>query len=421
MVLDRAARKVKRTVTRSKGALRAAVVGGRRGRGYRRAFQALPEQVTLTAICDRSEAVLAEWRSDHPEIKLFGRYEDLLNADVCDAVFIATPIQEHMAQSLAALDAGKHVLVEVVAATTLDDCWALVEAVERSGKTYMMAENYCYTRPNMMVRHMVEEGVFGQRTYAEGAYIHDTRNLLFTPGGELTWRGEIARDLNGNTYPTHSLGPVAQWLGTSGSQPGDRFIELVCYVTPETSRWRYAAERFGAAHPAAQPGFFKMGDAAGVLLRTEHGAVAYIRRDASSPRPHNMTHYLLQGTHASYLAPRHGKEDPLIWIAGRSPGERFGREEWQSLWDYADEYEHPRWRERGAVAREAGHGGGDYFIVEDFVRAVQAASPPAVDVYDAVTWSSVFPLSIESVRRGGQPVAMPDFRRRRVARDVPAL
>lgn len=406
------------------------MVGGHRGRAYRRAFEALSTEVTLTAICDRSEAVLAEWERDHPDVRRFGRYEDLLEADACDAVFLATPIQAHFAQSVAALSAGKHVLVEVVAATTVEECWALVEAVSKSavaahGKatpstarplTYMMAENYCYSRPNMLVRHLVESGVFGRRTYAEGAYIHDTRNLLFTAAGELTWRGEIARDFNGNTYPTHSLGPVAQWLGCSGvreSEPEDRFTELVCYVTPETSRWRYAAERFGTDHPAAQPGFFTMGDSSSTLLRTEGGAVVHLRRDAASQRPHNMTHYQLQGERASYLSPRYGGEDPLVWIQGRSPGEQIGSEKWQPLWEHADEFEHPRWREQGAVARESGHGGGDYFIVEDFVRAVVDGKRPAIDVYDAVTWSSVFPLSCESVARGGRPVAVPEFRGKR--------
>jgi predicted dehydrogenase len=392
------------------------VVGGHRGRAYRRAFSALADQVTLTAICDRNEAVLAEWERDHPKVQRFARYEDLLSSDACDAVFLATPIQIHFEQSVAALSAGKHVLVEVVAATTVEECWALIEAVEKSGRTYMMAENYCYTRPNMLVRHLVERGLFGRRTYAEGGYIHDTRMLLFTPSGELTWRGQIARDFNGNTYPTHSLGPVAQWLGcsgVSGTAPEDRFVELVCYATPETSRWRYAADRFGSEHRAAQPGFFKMGDSSSTLLRTEGGTVVHLRRDAASQRPHNMTHYQLQGERASYLSPRYGGEDPLVWIDGRSPGERIGREQWQSLWDYAEEMEHPRWKERGAVAREAGHGGGDYFIVEDFVRAAVGGEKPAIDVYDAVTWSSVFPLSFESVERGGQPVVVPDFRKRR--------
>jgi hypothetical protein len=126
-----------------------------------------------------------------------------------------------------------------------------------------------------------------------------------------------------------------------------------------------------------------------------------------------MTHYVLQGTQASYLSPRYGGEDPLLWITGRSPGERIGTEQWESLWTYSAEYEHPRWRERGAIAREAGHGGGDYFIVEDFVDAVLNGTPPAVDVYDAVTWSSIFPLSLESVREGGRPQPIPDFGRAR--------
>jgi predicted dehydrogenase len=396
------------------GIVRAAVVGGRRGRGYRRAFEALPDEVQLAAVCDRDPAVLAEWAEAFPDVPRFSSFDALLERDVCDAVFLATPIQVHVPQALAALGAGKHVLSEVPAATTIDECWALVEAVERSGRTYMLAENYCYMRPNMLVRNMVAEDVFGPCTYAEGAYIHDTRNLLFGPDGALTWRGELARDLNGNTYPTHSLGPVAQWLGTAGPDAPDRLTELVCFVTPETSRWRYAAEHLGAAHPAAQPGYFKMGDSASVMLHTAAGAVVYIRRDAASPRPHNMTHYALQGQRASYLSPRFGGEDPLVWIEGTSPGTAHGGERWQSLWDYAAAYEHPRWRERGAIAREAGHGGGDYFIVEDFVRAVRegpAGGGPAIDVYDAVTWSSVFPLSTESVQRGGQPVAIPDFRR----------
>ena len=391
--------------------LRAAVVGGRRGRAYRHAFSALPGQVTLSAICDPNATVLEEWRRQLPDVSRYARYGDLLEADACDAVFLATPIQAHVPQALAALAAGKHVLVEVPAATTVDECWALVEAVERSGKTFMMAENSCYTRPNMMVHHMVDRDVFGRRTYAEGAYLHDTRNLLFTPEGRLTWRGEIARDFDGNTYPTHSLGPVAQWLGTTGASAEDRFVELVCYATPETSRWRYPAERFGADHPAAQPGFFKMGNSASVLMRTENGAVAYIRRDAASPRPHNMTHYQLQGDRAAYLSPRHGAEDPLIWIEGRSPGERFGQERWESLWEHAGELEHPRWKERGDVARGAGHGGSDFFVVEDFVRAVLSGSRPPIDVYNSAMWSCVFGLSCESVTLGGRPVAVPDFRR----------
>src|SRR5262249_4890821 len=160
----------------------------------------------------------------------------------------------------------------------------------------------------------------------------------------------------------------------------------------DLARRMYVVERYGADHPAAAPGFFRRGESGCTLIRTQRGSVAYVRVDSSSPRPHNMTHYVLQGTRAAYLSARHAGEGPLVWIRGRSPGEAIGGERWEPLWAYAAEYEHPRWQARGAVARESGHGGGDYFVVEDFVAAVLDGTPPAVDVYDAATWSSIFPL-----------------------------
>ncbi len=392
--------------------IRTAVVGGHRGGGYGRALQALSDQIALTAICDRDEDVIRSWQEGSPHLKGFSRYEELLASDACDAVLLATPMHLHAEQAIAALAAGKHVLSEVIAATTLEECWALVEAAERSPAVYMLAENYTYMRPNMMVRHMVERGVFGAVSYAEGAYIHDCRPLMFDTQDRLTWRGELGRGEPCNHYPTHSLGPVAQWLGCAGQNAPDRLAEVVCFVTPDRARRAYVLERYGETHPAAAPGFFNRGDSGCTLVRTNGGSVAYVRVDSSSPRPHNMTHYVLQGLKAAYLSARRKGEDPLIWIQGRSPGERIGAEEWESLWDYAAEYEHPRWRAKGAIAGEAGHGGGDYFIIEDFVDAVRNRTPPAVDVYDAAAWSSVFPLSLASAREGGRPQRIPDFRKR---------
>jgi predicted dehydrogenase len=363
-------------------------------------------------VCDLDPAVLDTWRRAQPGLRTFGDYTQLLDADVCDAVLLATPMGLHAPQAIQALEAGKHVLSEVIAATSLDECWRLVEAVERSGRVYMLAENYCYTRPNMMVRAMVERGVFGTVSYAEGAYIHDCRPLMFDPQDQLTWRGTLGRQSPRNVYPTHSLGPVAQWLGCTGARATDRLDEVVCWTTPDLARRLYVEDRFGTAHPAAAPGFFTAGDSASTLLRTVGGALIYLRVDTVSPRPHNMTHYVLQGTQAAYLSARHHGEDPLVWIKGRSPGESIGQEEWHSLWDYAPEYEHERWQARGAVARDAGHGGGDYFVIEDFLSAVTGETLVPIDVYDAVTWSSIYALSAASVRAGGQPQTVPGFRTR---------
>lgn len=123
-----------------------------------------------------------------------------------------------------------------------------------------------------------------------------------------------------------------------------------------------------------------------------------------------MTHYVLQGTMASYISPRHPKDDHLIWIEGRSPEAPDGTAtEWEDLGKYADEFDHPRWKEWEAIAGKTGHGGGDFFVIADFIDAILERRNPPIDVYDAVTWSSILPLSIESVKRGGAPVDVPNF------------
>jgi len=389
-----------------------AVVGGQRGAAFGQALDAYRERVELTAICDISEGVLARWRKDYPGIQTYTSYEEMLGSADATAVFLATPMDLHAAQAIQALEAGKHVVSEVIAGTTLDECWQLVEAVERTGLVYMLAENYCYMRPNMMVRNMAQQGVFGQITYAEGAYVHDCRHLLYTDDGELTWRGDYRLKYNGNTYPTHSLGPVAQWMGVN-RPGGDWLVSVAAFLTGAPACRVYAKQRFGPDHPAAQKGYWRHADSVTTVIQTARQAVIVLRLDINSARPHNMTHYLLQGTQASYLAARRHGEDPLIWIDGRSPGESPGDAEWEALWQYADEYEHPYWRESGAEAQAMGHGGGDFFVLRDFIDAIQTGVRPAIDIYDAVTWSCIMPLSFESIARGGASVEIPQFVRNR--------
>lgn len=390
--------------------IKLAVVGGHRGGSFKLALQAFRERVTLAAICDLSEQVLARWQTEHPGIQTFTAYEALLDQPDIDAVLLATPMELHAAQAIQAMQAGKHVLSEVIAATTLDECWQLVETVEKTKQVYMLAENYCYMRPNMLVRNLVEQGIFGELTYAEGAYIHDCRHLVFDETGQTTWRGDFRRNFNGNGYPTHSLGPVAQWLGINR---GNRLVSTATWMSPAKAVQAYARERFGPDHPGAQDSFWQHGDSATTVIQTEKGVVIVLRVDSNSARPHNMTHYALQGTQAAYLSARHAKEDPLLWINGRSPGQSPGDAEWESLWTYSEAYEHPAWRAWRATAQQAGHGGGDFFILRDFIDAIQQGTKPPIDVYDAVTWSSIMPLSAESVAQGGAPVAVPDFMRGR--------
>ncbi|NCO89948.1 MAG: Gfo/Idh/MocA family oxidoreductase, partial [Armatimonadetes bacterium] len=169
------------------------------GRGTGLLQQALAhEGVEVTAICDIDEAhlnrgidLVRKARGNEPAGHSAGPtdYRRLLTRDDVDAVLIATPMQLHGRMAADSLRAGKHVLSEVAAAVTVDECLDLVRAQKESGRTYMLAENVCYYRANLIVLNMIEQGLFGELTYAECGYVHDCRSLLFNGDGSLTWRG----------------------------------------------------------------------------------------------------------------------------------------------------------------------------------------------------------------------------------------
>ncbi len=410
--------------------LRLAIAGGHRGAAFASALDSLENEIDLVAICDTSQQVRARWVETNPAIRVFDSFERLIDDPNIDAVFIATPMTLHAQQAVQALHAGKHVLSEVIAAVTLEECWQLVEAVERTGRAYMLAENYCYKRETMFVRNMAEQGAFGEITFAEGAYIHDCRDLNIHTDGSLTWRGNMrsgsTQSSRGNGYPTHSLGPVAQWLGINRT---DRLLRTTTFVTRSATRQEWAQSVLPEGHPNGMPdAWANSADSASTLIQTEQGRVISLRFDSASPRPHNMVHFGLQGTSGAFVSRRHDEEEPLIWLEGVSPGvspanfnyagmarpeghESMGHPQWQVLWELAEQYEHPLWARHGEAALRSGHGGGDYFVLKDFAQAVTTGERPPIDVYDAVTWSCITPLSIQSVRQNGAPIDVPRFNR----------
>jgi predicted dehydrogenase len=322
-------------------------------------------------------------------------YRRMLQRDDLEAVILGTPMQCHAPMAIDALRAGKHVLSEVAAAMTVEECWGLVRAAEESGRIYMLSENCCYWQPIMMILNMVRKGLFGDLTYAECGYVHDCRGLLFL-GDRLTWRGEMLRDYLGNLYPTHSLGPVAQWLGINR---GDRFVSLAASATGQKNLVDFVRRQFPKDHPAQQIKF-RSTDSVSTLIRTAKGVLIDLRYDISSPRPVvSTTYHALQGTRASYES-----RGDTIWIDGRTKGHS-----WEPAATYAKEFEHPLWTQWQAKAAGAGHGGGDFFVVHEFLEAVRAGRRSPIDCYDAAAWSAVIELSGKSIAAGGAPQEVPDF------------
>ena len=197
-------------------------LAGARAQSTLKKYQANSGEVEVAAICDLNEDIAKNAAAKNKIPKKFRIFEDMLEADI-DAVVIATPMQCHVPQAMAALEAGKHVLSEVTAGVTMDELWWLVEAVEKSGKVYMMAENYKYSPENQVIAAMVRAGLFGKPYFGEGEYLHSVTDRLRYSDGKKIWRNYWQLWTSGCFYPTHSLGPVMQWFA------GDRIEAVSCF------------------------------------------------------------------------------------------------------------------------------------------------------------------------------------------------
>lgn len=362
--------------------LKVGIVGAR-GLSTLLGFNSIPG-VKVEALCDLNENLIAEQAAKHNIPKTYRVYEDMLESDI-DAVIVATPMQLHVQQTLAALEAGKHVMSEVTAGVTMDELWWLKEAVEKYNKVYMMAENYCYIPENQLILNMVNEGLFGDVYFGEGEYLHNIKSMTVYPDGKDSWRKFWQLGKRGTFYPTHSLGPVMQWF------KGDRIKSVSCFGTG----WHTWPE-------------MRQEDTAVTLCQMESGKLIKIRVDCISERPHNMSYYSLQGTKGCYEAPRGLGDQHKIWLKGMDENTDIAH--WRPLSDFYN-YLPERYKNVSEEQKAAGHWGGDFFIVQDFVDAITKGVKPAVDVYEACEWTAVGLLSEFSIMNGGKAIDMPDFRK----------
>ena len=128
-------------MTQGQSVIRVGVIGVGRGSRFARGAGALVG-MELVALCDTWEEKLTKVANELG-VAAYTDYAKFLEHDM-DAVILANYFHEHAPFAIQALEAGKHVMSETSACLTLAQGVALVEAVERSGKIYMFAENYPY-------------------------------------------------------------------------------------------------------------------------------------------------------------------------------------------------------------------------------------------------------------------------------------
>jgi predicted dehydrogenase len=359
----------------------------------------------VTAVCDiRSERTdwatkaLADAGQPAPAVYTRGPrdFERLCETEDLDLVYTATPWEWHVPVMLAAMKNGKHAATEVPAAMTLDDCWAIVEAAEKHKKHCVLMENCNYDRMEMMVYNMVRQGVFGEILHAEGGYLHDLRGIKFENRNEGLWRRAWSMKLDGNLYPTHGLGPIANCLEINR---GDRLDYLMSVSSPSRGLQNWAVDHFPPDAPERKEKFI-LGDVNTSLIKTARGRTIVVQHSTNLPRPYSRIH-LVQGTKGLFQGYPH-----RAYIEGRGRADQ-----WVQANDLLDEFEHPLWKEIAAQAAGAGHGGMDY--IEDYrlIKCLREGTPTDMDVYDAAALSSVVELSCQSVAKNGRPMEFPDFTR----------
>ena len=362
--------------------------------------------VEIKAICDivpdkvqRMQQLVVE--AGQPEPAGYSRGPDdfrrMCERDDLDLVFTATPWDWHAPVCVAAMENGKHAATEVPMAVTVDECWQLVETAERTQRHCVMMENVCYGRLEMMILNLVRRGLLGELLHAECGYLHDLRELKLTDFYEGRWRVKHSVRRNGDLYPTHGLGPVAQYMNVNR---GNRFDYLVSFSSNARGLNRWAAEHIGSNSPEARRSY-ALGDVVSTLIRTVAGQTILVVHDTNSPRPYSRK-LTVQGT--AGIVQRY--PDEKIHIEGRSPAHQ-----WEDLEAYRAEFDHAVWTTLEERSQGAGHGGMDY--IEDYrlVECLRNGTPTDQDVYDGAAWSAVSGLSERSIANGGRPVEVPDFTR----------
>lgn len=375
--------------------------------------------VEVVAICDVQQRMM-DMSKDRikksgkamPQVILDGPYgyrKMLENKDI-DAVTISTPWEWHTVMCLDAMNAGKYTACEVMTGATIEECWQLVHTSERTGMPLMMLENVCYRRDVMAVMNMVRQNVFGELIHLQGGYQHDLREVKFNDGvkpygggvefgekgfSEAQWRTQYSVMRDADLYPTHGIGPIAMMTNINR---GNIFTHLTSYSSKSRGLHDYIVKKGGEDHPNAKVKF-KLGDVVTTMIKCKNEETILLQHDTNLPRPYSLG-FRVQGTNGIWM-----DVNKSIYIEGRSKEAH----RWEDAQAWLDKYDHPLWKAHAAKATGAGHGGMDWFVVNAFVESVKRKTNTPQDVYDAVTWSAITPLSETSILQGGETLAFPDF------------
>ncbi len=375
--------------------------------------QGLLEQVVLAqgeqvaAVCDvyadraQKGAELVE-KAGQNRPAAYLDYGDVIKDENVNTIIVATAWESHVEIALAAMYAGKAVAIEVGGAYELRDCYDLVEAYEKTGTPFMLLENCCFGRREMMALNMVKLGMFGEIVHCAGGYHHDLRSEIAFGKENRHYRLRNYISRNCENYPTHELGPIAKVLDINH---GNRMLTLSSTASKAAGLRDYIKANKSDDERLMHE-TFAQGDVVTTVIKCARGETIALTLDTTLPRYYSRG-FTVRGTRGMYEE----ATDSIFLDRKEDIAHDFN---WRencvgNAKDYEGEYEHPVWKKYMEEGIKGGHDGMDWLEFETFFRCLREDAPMPVDVYDAASWMAVTALSEMSVAKGGAVVDFPDF------------
>ena len=384
--------------------VRLGVIGlGGRGMSQTDTLLQMPD-VEIVAVCDvyddrvqKGQDLVFEKRCVRPDGET--DYKKVLARPDIDAICVFTSWETHIDICVQAMRAGKKVATEVGGANSVDECWKLVRAKEETGIECMMLENCCYGKEEMTLLNMIRQGVFGTLVHCQGGYEHDLRDEIGNGDINRHYRQRHFLHRNGELYPTHELGPIAEYLNINR---GNRMVSLCAMSSKAAGLHAWLQEhRPDSELVNAQ---VNQGDIVTTMISCANGETILLTHDCTLPRPYSRGGRI-QGTKGIWM-----EDNRSIYIDGRSPVDPgYWTHRWEKDEAYMEEYKHPLWQAYEEFGLRGGHGGMDYLVLRAFVESVQKDECPPIDTYDTASWMAITALTEQSIAMGGAPVPVPDF------------
>jgi predicted dehydrogenase len=362
--------------------LNVAIVGLGFGKEFIPIYQNHPD-TNMYAICQRTRTKLDEVGDQFKIAKRYVDFEELIQDPAVDAIHINSPIHLHAPQSIAALSADKHVACTVPAATSVEECRAIVKAAAESGKNCMMMETAIYTREFLFVRELRDSGKLGRIQFMRGSH---QQEMAGWPG---YWEG-----LPPMHYATHAVSPCLALVRGEA--------EYVCCIGSGRIEDRLIA-KYGSPF-AVETALFK--------VRNQQLAFEVTRSLFETARQYRES-FDVYGDKLAFEWAQIENEPPVTHL-----GERPER---VTIEDYACLLPKPiqRFTMKGVYDEDnahlsfvqgGGHGGSHPHLVHEFVSSIVEGRPSFPDVYQSLNWTCAGICAHESAMQGGRRVALPDFR-----------